>query len=111
MQAPTTLLQLQPEDRCMGVLCNDFDLCTRDYCIEGKCTYTAMKEEAKCGKNMVCGQGKCVPTKPAEKEVPEMPLTTKEDMIAIILLGGAIALGLTARITIRKWKKRQGKKQ
>ncbi len=106
MQAPTVLVQLQSEDKCMGVLCNDFDTCTRDYCVEGKCTYAAMKEEAKCGTGKVCRQGKCVPIKPVEGVIA---IATKADTIAIILLVGAITLGLTAQITTRKWKRKRGK--
>jgi len=106
MKAPVALIQMQPEDECMGILCNDYNPCTRDYCVEGECTYAPMQEEAKCGPEMVCRQGKCVSTK--EPETALAVTATKGDTIAFILIIGAIALGLAAQATTKKWKKRKG---
>lgn len=104
MKAPVALLQMQPEDKCMGVLCNDYNPCTRDYCVEGKCTYAPMQEEAKCGSGMACRQGKCVLVEQAETA---LVMATKADTIAIILIVGAVALGLAAQITTKKWKRKR----
>ena len=90
----------------MGVLCNDYNPCTRDYCVEGECTYAPMQEEAKCGPELVCRQGKCVSTN--EPETALAVTATKADTIAFILIIGAIALGLAAQATAKKWKSRKG---
>ncbi|MFH1225613.1 MAG: Ig-like domain-containing protein [Candidatus Diapherotrites archaeon] len=57
---PVVLLDLEADDACMGVYCNDFDPCTRDYCKAGGCEFAPMADGAKCGNGMVCKGGECL---------------------------------------------------
>ncbi len=98
MSAPVALIRLEEEDTCMGMLCDDFNPCTRDYCIEGECVYAEMSEGAKCGKEMHCMQGKCVKIE-KEKIVPAIEtvvappwLQARQELMAATSLALALAI-------------------
>lgn len=104
MEAPITLVQMQFGDKCLGVMCNDYDLCTRDYCVEGECTYAPMEEEAKCGPEMVCRQGKCTAAEGETKPIsPEK--TTPPEMFALAGIIAALLIVSAATIAIKKGRK------
>lgn len=109
LPAPIALVQLQEGDLCMGIQCNDFNPCTRDYCVEGKCNYVPMNQGAKCGTDMICGEGVCIsPPAVGKTSLPTIPATGL-DYAAIIVLLGAVALGLVAQVTITKWRKKKSR--
>ena len=70
LKPPLLLIELLPEDACLGVSCQDFDPCTRDYCENGTCQYAPMANNAVCGQNHVCQSGACI-EKTVETTPPE----------------------------------------
>ena len=113
MTPPTVLIELRPNDKCLGVECNDFNPCTRDYRVINKCTYAPMKNGAKCGKDSVCMKGICIGEKlPIGQTSLTDILATNFDLVVIILLFGAVALGFGAQYTASKFlKKKKAKKK
>ncbi len=58
MKVPIALIPIAAND-CTGILCNDFNPCSIDYCKEGKCIYDDAMDGTPCSGGMVCAQGKC----------------------------------------------------
>lgn len=58
MNVPIALIPIAAND-CTGILCNDFNPCTIDYCKDGKCIYDNSMDGIACGNDLVCAQGKC----------------------------------------------------
>ncbi len=58
MSIPTALIPISEED-CTGIICNDFNPCTEDYCAAGKCVYSNAAEGLQCEEGKVCVQGSC----------------------------------------------------
>ena len=111
MTAPTALIELKPADKCLGVSCNDFNPCTRDYCVVDKCVYAQMKNGAKCGNDNVCMEGICVGEKVLVGQASLTSiLATNFDFIIVIVLFGAVAIGFTEQFTASKFLKKKTKK-
>ena len=46
-------------DKCEDIDCNDYNPCTHDSCIGGKCTYSNLQDGTECGENKECISGVC----------------------------------------------------
>ncbi len=103
MDAPAALIKLTEGDLCMGVYCNDFNPCTRDYCVKGECVFAPMNDGAKCGVGMVCKEGQCVKEgeEPPKKKEPDYTVLI-ESIAVLIIIGVAIGAGYVA---VKKFKK------
>lgn len=109
--APTALVALTQDDLCLGIECNDFNPCTRDYCVKGECSYVSMKNGARCGDSLVCADGQCIQggVPVGQAAMPAITITSYET-IAIILLLGAVALGFYAQASSARFLKRRKRK-
>lgn len=56
LNSPIGLIRTNELDSCYGVLCNDFNPCTNDFCYEGECKYV---DNQTCNKN-ICSDFKCI---------------------------------------------------
>ncbi len=100
MNVPTALIPIAAND-CTGIMCNDFNPCTVDYCNEGKCVYDNTIDGVACGSGMVCVQGKCEKSRNIENWL----------MISAVLLVVAVIWAVWAFIAKnrKKQKPNQGK--
>lgn len=96
MEAPRALIALE-EGSCIGIVCKDLLPCTLDYCEAGKCMFEPMPDGTECSEGKQCLEGKCIEAQGLNVE-----------LAGLVFLFGAIALGLTAWIITRKWKKGKG---
>ncbi|MDP2974289.1 MAG: hypothetical protein Q8N60_04515, partial [Candidatus Diapherotrites archaeon] len=58
MGIPTALIPIGVGD-CTGIICNDFNPCTEDYCSAGKCVYSNLADGTPCEEGEACVQGSC----------------------------------------------------
>ncbi|MBN2126929.1 MAG: hypothetical protein JW703_00890 [Candidatus Diapherotrites archaeon] len=93
LQPPAVMISLSEKDACLGVICNDYDLCTIDLCVEGKCEFNP-----KCTENHKCENGECIEIK-KETTVPELK---KEDNSLLTALIGLILIIILGYVLLRK---------
>ncbi|MCX6798871.1 MAG: hypothetical protein NTW59_02115 [Candidatus Diapherotrites archaeon] len=58
MSVPLALIPISGTD-CTGVMCNDFNPCTVDYCHDRQCVFDNAPDGLQCGAGMVCVKGRC----------------------------------------------------
>ncbi|MBI4210039.1 MAG: hypothetical protein HY544_00840 [Candidatus Diapherotrites archaeon] len=79
---------------CLGVDCDDSNICTEDSCIEGQCYHAPREDGLNCGEGMSCKAGQCVPSAPPAKTASG-GIGTWEIVIAIIIVI-VIAVGVAS---------------
>ena len=47
-------------DLCNGLVCDDNNLCTLDFCSDGNCLHEVVADGTFCGEGLICIQGQCV---------------------------------------------------
>ncbi|MBI4044743.1 MAG: hypothetical protein HY392_03475, partial [Candidatus Diapherotrites archaeon] len=110
MPNPIALFAMTPEDECLGVMCNDFNPCTNNFCVNGECTFPPLQSGSSCGENKTCENNKCIETitvkRPTGLITPPVEPTQKtgyNPLIAII----AVAILLTGAIVFLAMRKKQ----
>ncbi len=110
MKPPTALVRLLPNDLCLGAQCNDFNPCTRDYCVRGECRFVLMNDGAKCGFGLVCEKGKCVSELEQAGTVVLPVFVTRFDYLVLIALVFGTVFAFVLQFTLRRFlKKKLGK--
>jgi len=87
MGIPMALIPISEHD-CTGVLCNDFNPCTVDYCRGRQCVFDNTPDGLQCGPGMVCARGQCQSFKN-----PDLLIAAGAVIIAVVLLSALVLAG------------------
>ena len=100
MPLPIALIKAE-EQNCIGITCNSFNPCARDYCERGECKFEFLEDGTDCSENKQCQAGKCIElTQLAGQEIPPRTNTglPKETVYFVMI---AIAVAIAAFIIIK----------
>ena len=109
MPNPIALFAMTLEDKCLGVMCNDFNPCTNDHCVSGECTYTPLQNGTSCGSGKTCENNKCIETITVERPtglitppVQEPVQKTGYNPLIAMVLGIIVIAGAILFVAARK---------
>ncbi len=108
IKQPIVLINLQPEDGCFGIKCNDFNPCTVDYCDE-KCVFVPLPDGTPCAQNAVCSENRCtIPGSEASGLSQILILMTRYDFLILGWIALTLMAGTYLQVMGNKWKKAKG---
>lgn len=98
-------IELSEGDVCLGVLCDDENPCTNDYCVKGECKFSPSNEGKTCADNKVCAAGQCVKSQSVAVGSEEQKIGSKSPDLPVYLAIGVLVVLLIAGASMLVYKK------